>query len=213
MSTRDTMPGERSLRWNLLLALSAAALAAIWFIDQNVLHFKNYDLATYTDYYWQRRQGLIPHILGGSVAILSGLVQLWLGLTGRIGALHRALGKVYVSAIVVASCGAIYLAVTIPSTNFAYGAGLFFLAMAWIITTGMAVISIRNRALEQHREWMIRSYIVTFAFVTFRLVEKYLLKMHLAPDAEIDSLMAFASWAVPLLLAEPFIQWRRLARG
>lgn len=53
---------------------------------------------------------------------------------------------------------------------------------------------------------------MTFAFVTFRLVEKYLLKMHFAPDTEIDSFMAFASWAVPLLLAEALIQWRCLAR-
>jgi hypothetical protein len=30
---------------------------------------------------------------------------------------------------------------------------------------------------------------------------------------DIDTLMAWACWAVPLLLAEPFIQVRRVRRG
>jgi hypothetical protein len=29
----------------------------------------------------------------------------------------------------------------------------------------------------------------------------------------VDTLMAFACWTVPLLLAEPLIQWRRIARS
>lgn len=61
------------------------------------------------------------------------------------------------SVILTARCGAIFLAVTIPSMHFAYGEGLWFLAMAWIMTTGMAVISVKKRALEQRYEWMIRS--------------------------------------------------------
>ena len=33
--------------------------------------------------------------------------------------------------------------------------------------SGMALIAIRRRNFIQHKEWMIRSYVVTFAFVTF----------------------------------------------
>lgn len=31
--------------------------------------------------------------------------------------------------------------------------------------------AIRTGRIEQHRQWMLRSYTVTFAFVTLRLVE------------------------------------------
>ncbi|MFX9101200.1 DUF2306 domain-containing protein, partial [Acinetobacter baumannii] len=68
----------------------------------------------------------------------------------------------------VASAGAIYLAVTIDPQYFAYSAGLLGLAGAWLVTTSMALWSIHRRAIEQHREWMLRSYVVTFAFVDFR---------------------------------------------
>ena len=44
-------------------------------------------------------------------------------------------------------------------------------SMMAFITTGMALYSIRTQRVEQHREWMLRSYVVTFAFVTYRLGE------------------------------------------
>jgi uncharacterized membrane protein len=190
----------------ILLALGAAAL---WFIVHKVSLYASYNATTYDDF-WRRRFGLIPHILGGVVAVPVGLVQLWLGLTGRIGILHRVLGRIYVLAIAVASVGGFYLAVTIDSKYFAYAAGLFCLACAWVITTSMALVSVRHRAFEQHREWMIRSYIVTFAFVTFRLLDHVMVHWKVAPADEVETFMAFACWSVPLLLAEPLIQLRRI---
>ena len=127
--------------------------------------------------------------------------------------MHRALGRVYVAGIAVGSAGAFYLAVTIEPKYFAYAAGLFGLATASVLTTSMALFAIHRRAIQQHREWMIRSYIVTFAFVTFRFAENLLLPWKIAPDIEIDTLLAFASWSVPLLLAEPLIQFRKMRRS
>ena len=57
---------------------------------------------------------------------------------------------------------------------------------------------------------MIRSYTVTFAFVTFRLVGQWLGGLHLAPQDDIDTIMAWGCWAVPLLIAEPLLQLRRM---
>jgi hypothetical protein len=62
-------------------------------------------------------------------------------------------------------------------------------------------------------EWMIRSYTVTFAFVSFRLVDQLLIHWHVAPDDEIDAMTAWACWSVPLLLVEPVLQLRRARRG
>jgi hypothetical protein len=147
---------------------------------------------------------------GGIVAILTGIVQLWLGFTGRTGRLHHVLGRLYVGGVVIGAAGGFYLSVTIQDGGFAYAAGLFGLAVAWLVTTGMAVLAIHRRALLQHREWMIRSYIVTFAFVTFRLFEHLLSSWKIAPDEQIETFVAWSCWAFPLLLAEPLIQLRKL---
>jgi uncharacterized membrane protein len=211
MAVRSSDALARGAPLGLFTAIAILGAFALWFIVHKVYLYTSYNAATY-DEYWPRRYGLIPHLLGGMTAILAGLVQIWLGLTGRTGALHRALGRVYVAGVAVGSVGSFYLALTIDPKYFAYAAGLFALACAWVLTTSMALLAIHRRAIEQHREWMLRSYVVTFAFVTFRLSERILLDWKVAPEMEVATFLAFACWAVPLLLAEPLIQWRKIRR-
>ena len=42
---------------------------------------------------------------------------------------------------------------------------------AWIVCTMAAVIAARNRQIIQHRQWMARSYAVTFTFVSSRVLD------------------------------------------
>ena len=107
------------------------------------------------------------------------------------------------------------MALTIPD-HLAYRSGLFGLDVAWLLTTGMALYAIHIHRIEQHREWMLRSYSVTFAFVTFRLGEQILRNWITLPDDpvadDLDTAMAWACWTLPLLFAEPLIQLRSLRR-
>jgi uncharacterized membrane protein len=195
----------------LLMAstLSALALFALWFIGKNALPYFEFSPSHYGSYFWPRRWGLLLHVAGGVTALIAGVVQLWLGLTNRVAALHRAVGKLYVGVIAVASTAGFYLALTIHG-NPPYAAGLFFLCVAWVITTSMAVLAIRHRNLLQHREWMMRSYAVTFAFVTFRFGVETLMSQGLA-TGDAQAIMAWACWAIPLLLLESLMQLRRIA--
>ncbi|HYL71116.1 MAG TPA: DUF2306 domain-containing protein [Candidatus Dormibacteraeota bacterium] len=199
----------------LIGVVGALAVGLLWFVTRKLHYFTNYSLVSYTDYYWPRRAGLIPHLTGGALAISVGLVQIWLGLTNRVNRLHRVLGKVYGAGVLVGSLGGFYLALTIPD-HLPYSAGLFMLCVAWVLTTGMALYAIRTRRFEQHREWMLRSYTVTFAFVTFRLASAWLGPwVHVPEDPVADGLdttLAWACWAVPLLFAEPLIQLRSMRR-
>ena len=206
-------PTSRVNGSNLVLIAIVAALAMglLWFVGSRSHYVTDYSIASYSDYFWPRRAGLILHLAGGLLAITAGLVQIWLGLTNRVNTLHRVLGKVYGTGVLIGSLGGCYLALTIPA-HLPYKAGLLALNTAWLITTGMAIYAIRTRRIQQHREWMLRSYTVTFAFVTYRLVSSWLRPWIHVPDDpiadDIDTLMAWACWAVPLLLAEPLIQLR-----
>src|SRR5689334_5485047 len=173
MNTVAPVSRARDSHLSLMVVLAALALALLWFFVKKVHYLTDYSSVSYTDYYWPRRTGLIPHLVGGALAITTGLVQIWLGLTNRVRALHHALGRVYALGVLIGSAGGFYLALTIPAP-LPYAAGLFSLCLAWVITTGMALYSIRTRRIEQHREWMLRSYTVTFAFVTYRLASYWL---------------------------------------
>ena len=210
MTLQEAMRASGTRHWQLMVFLALLAAPILWFIQHNALLYVAYDAKTYGPF-WPRRFGLIPHITGGVVAILVGLVQLWLGATGRTRQLHRTLGKCYLGAVGVGSTGGFYLALT-TGGSLSYSSGLFFLSFAWALTTSVAYLAARRKTFDQHREWMIRSYAVTFAFVFFRLFEQVLLGLNVASLADIDATMAWACWALPLLLVEPFLQYRKLRR-
>jgi uncharacterized membrane protein len=198
---------SRSTIWVSVL-LGGAAVFAGWFLVRSALPYLDITPERYGSYFWSRRWWLALHVASGAVALAVGLLQLWLGLTHRVARLHRALGRLYVAAILAGSIAGFYLALTIPG-NPSYASGLFTLCVAWVVTTSMAVLAIRRGDVLQHREWMLRSYVVTFAFVTFRFGVDALTSRGL-PVADTQAIMAWACWAVPLLLLEPLVQWRRL---
>ena len=92
-----------------------------------------------------------------------------------------------------------------------WAVSLFMLAFAWWLTVGMAYAAIRRRRIEAHKEWMVRSYVVTFAFVTFRYLEP--LSVWDPLGGARGSTVLWLSWVFPLLIAEVILQWPRTIGG
>src|SRR4029078_1222923 len=70
--------------------------------------------------------------------------------------LHRLMGRLYVGGMLVAAPAAIPVAFILgPPELFMAGV---VQSTAWMLTTGVALYCIRTRRMQQHREWMIRSY-------------------------------------------------------
>lgn len=155
------------------------------------------------------RAWLLPHIGGGVVAILIGPFQLWMGFTGRRTPLHRTLGKVYMAAIALSSAAAYVMTLTTDHA-WVFNAGLFGLATAWVTTTGMAYVAVRRRMFDQHKEWMIRSYVVTFGFVFFRVLFLSLSGAEIGTVPERLAASSWFCWAIPLLITEAILQGRKV---
>ena len=149
------------------------------------------------------------HISGGIVAILTGPAQLWLGLADRGMAWHRRMGIVYVSAVALGALGGYYMAF---NTDFGwlFGLSLGGLATAWVTTTAMAYLAIRKSLIEQHKEWMIRSYVTTFAFVIFRVLQPAL--QNVGTVTEQLAAAGWLCWTLPLLTTEIVLQGRKILR-
>lgn len=161
--------------------------------------------------YAGRRGPLLVHIVFGTIALFSGPVQLWLGIADRRMEVHRKLGLVYMGAV-AASASAAYIIALSPSAGWVFGSGLMSLATAWLATTGLAFLAIKRQLFEQHKEWMIRSYVVTFGFVFFRIGAVILEAID--PSAVVAQVgaLAWACWALPLLFTELIIQGRKILR-
>jgi len=199
--------------------ITLAAVAAIFFVVVAALPYRamlgtqeaaRQSLQDFQFTYWPRRGWLLIHIAGGLIALLTGPVQLWLGLHNVKMNVHRNLGFVYIAAIVVGSIGAIGLAFQTDG-GLIFGSGLFFLAMAWITTTSLAFMAIKKNLIDQHKEWTIRSYVVTFAFVTFRAGQVAMTGRGIELQTAIG-IMAWACWAIPLLMTEAVIQGKKIVK-
>ncbi len=194
-----------SPRRSLLLAgmLGVGLALAIWFLNRDATQYLTLKAATFTPYYWPRRYGLLLHISGGFLALMVGLVQIWLGLTARTGRLHRNLGRLYLFGVGVGSAGAFYMAATFPPPPAPlYASGLWGLGVAWVVTTSKAYLAVRRGDIAAHRAWMIRSYVVTFGFVTLRVIQAALMAFGIANEDDSVSVAAWLCWTVPLVLTE-----------
>jgi hypothetical protein len=188
------------LGWGVVAALIA------WFYWHAVLPYGHFDAAHYF-YFWPARWWLVGHLGGGSLALLLGPFQFSGWLRRRYVRVHRWMGRLYLGGVLVGCVSALYMGLRVAQSK-AFGVALLYLALPWFVTSGMAYVSALRRQFAAHREWMIRSYVVTFAFVLFRLLEK--LNVYGSLGEEMESVMAvWLAWTVPLLIAEVVLQWRR----
>jgi uncharacterized membrane protein len=180
------------------LVIIVLAWLALTFLARDPLHYLIDHTQDSFGRFWPNRPWLLLHIIGGVVAIVIGPFQFVSRIRNRFPIIHRWSGRVYVSAIAVAGGSAFYLSFFAVEPGF--GVALFAMATAWWLVTGAAFVAVRRRAFTVHRRWMIRSYIMTFAFVTFRLIVTLPI---LAPfGAYYVAVAAWASWLAPLLVAE-----------
>ena len=102
------------------------------------------------------RHLLIPHTLCGVIALLAGPMQFSSRLRQRHLKFHRVLGRIYVISVFIGALTGIALAAGRPGLP-----GTSMQAAAWIVCTSAALITARNRQIDQHRQWMVRSYAVS----------------------------------------------------
>src|SRR5271165_2960659 len=126
-----------------ILAWTAILTLAVGFVLKYVFHYYlHYDAASF-DPYWPRRGGLLLHISGGTLALLTGPWQFWSGLRQKHLQIHRWTGRLFLLGVSIGVTGATYLALT-TTFGWAFGFGLLGLAAAWSTTAGMAYYAIRK---------------------------------------------------------------------
>lgn len=161
--------------------------------------------------YWDYKWPLIGHISGGLLALAIGPFQFSKTFRNKFMTTHRWLGRIYLTAILIGTISSTYLAWTSAyRVNFSWAFGLQGLAFAWITTASMAYISVMRGHIIQHKEWMIRSYVVTFAFVTFRwLADLQIAHQLMDKFEERGPTIIWLSWTIPLLITEIVLSWNK----
>ena len=150
------------------------------------------------------RHLLIPHTLAGIFALLIGPINFSSRIRQHHLQLHRVLGRIYVSSVFIGAATGVDLAAGRPGFP-----GTSMQAAAWNVCTTAALITARNRQIVQHRQWMARSYAVTFTFVSTRVLNLWPRYWgHLGDTFANVGLIAFTLAA--LLIVDLGLNWSEL---
>jgi uncharacterized membrane protein len=210
MQSRKPSLGKK-IGWAVLLLLAAAAV--LFSSGYLTLNPEDFNFTQQKAVYMAHHTILMVHIVASMLAILIGPFQFLPGIRkGRLLKFHRWLGRIYLLGILFGGLGGLYMA------QFAYGGtiselGFGALASLWLYSGYMAYKHIRNRDIEQHRQWMIRNYALTFAGAMLRVW------LPLTGGTGIDfvtryMIIAWFCWVPNLLVAEWIIRRsRRSQRG
>ena len=199
------MRAARSLR---VVAWASVAALAVYFVAKNALPYLD-GRGRAAKVFADNARLVYVHIFAGMGAVFAGFLQFQTGLQGKYRQLHRWVGRCYLISIALGSASAAVLVFSAHG-NWVYASGLAALTIAWLTTSGLAFAAIRRGNVPQHREWMMRSYIVTFGFVTFRLVVNILLALHVGTRVDRLAFASWFCWAAPLLVAELILQGRKI---
>ena len=193
-------PQPRLPRMVLAVAWIALLSAVVLFLWDAGRKYGSLDAIAY-QLFENRRGWLWAHLAGGAVTLLIGPFQFVDRFRRAYPRIHRWGGRTYLIALLIGSFGAAGLIATTPA-GYAIQVAFAATELAWLITALKAYLAIRNRQIEAHRRWMIRNYIVTFVFVTFRATSKVPGIMTLADPAVMISTLLWLSWVVPILACE-----------
>jgi uncharacterized membrane protein len=204
-TTTQIAPRSTRSRSKTVIWISLGLTVLFVFITSEVLLITDYPM--YHAYRLQviaDRHLLIPHTLAGILALLIGPINFSSRIRQRHLQLHRILGRIYVASVFIGSFTGIALAAGRPGLP-----GTSMQAAAWIVCTTAAFVTARNRQIIQHRQWMARSYAVTFTFVSSRILNLWpRYWAHLGDTFSAVGVIAFT--LASLLIVDLGLNWHEL---
>lgn len=147
--------------------------------------------------------GIYTHAFASIVALALGPFQFSARLRQNHRNFHRWLGRGYLAVgVLVGGLSGLYM------SQYAFGGpvaqlGFALLAVLWLYTGWRAYLAVRRGAIDEHRQWMVRNFSLTFAAVTLRLY----LPASMAAGVEFATAYPVIAWLcwVPNVL---FAEWR-----
>ena len=215
---------KKNFPWALMafLAIVVTIIALAPYITFNSENFNN-ATARYTTESTLRYVGLFVHAFSGGIALLIGPFQFLDGFRKRRQNIHRWMGRIYLVSILIGGLSAFIIAPGMIS-GLVGEVGLLSLAVLWLWTGWNAYSSIRKGDVKSHREWMIRSFALTFAAATLRLWLGTLIATQLpflqtkyggdfdALFVEVYRVVMWLCWVPNIIVAEMIVQRQRIPK-
>ncbi len=150
---------------------------------------------------------LLPHGLAAACGLVLGPLQFSDRLRRRFTKLHRVLGRFYIAGALIGAPLGVYIQYfeeRMGDTR-SFTVAAVFDAILWMLTTGVALAFILKGRVQQHRQWMTRSFAVApLIFLEARMINGI--------TGWDPATVVWGCLACSILLADLVLQWQELGR-
>ena len=150
------------------------------------------------------------HVFSAIISLLAGFTQFSPQLLRDNPKVHRLIGKIYVANILLINFPVGLIMGVYANGGLPGKTAFLLLDTLWFFFTLKAYTSVRNRQFVDHKNYMIRSYAMTFSAFTLRswkLILSNTINIDLTELYVIDAWLAFLP---NLVIAEIIIRWNKL---
>ena len=116
---------------------------------------------------------LLPHGLAAAFALFLGPFQFSERLRRKYVTLHKTFGYLYIAGCYIGAPLGIYIQwfeEKLGTFSHSFTIATVMDAAVWVFATTMALVMIRTKRMQQHRQWMIRSFACALIFLEVRTI-------------------------------------------
>lgn len=171
--------------------------------DRTLLDSHSFLRQRYSAFAWL----MFLHGIPGALALVLGMFQFSNRLRQRYLPVHRIVGRIYVGCVAISAPTAVVVSIVIATPTLLMASVIQ--SVGWLATTATGLYCVRSGNIQQHREWMTRSYPFAMVFVVTRA-------LNAVPAIERMGLIGIETvvWSViasACLLPSLVIGWQSLA--
>ena len=116
---------------------------------------------------------LLPHGLAAAFALLLGPFQFSERLRRKYITVHKTMGYLYIAGCYIGAPLGLYIQrfeEKLGTYSHSFTIATVMDAAIWVFATTMALIMIRTKRMQQHRQWMVRSFACALIFLEARVI-------------------------------------------
>jgi uncharacterized membrane protein len=170
-------------------------------LKQSYIHIDTWRIAFFT------------HVFSSMFALIAGFTQFSKSLLKKRPKLHRLMGYIYVIDILFITGPAGLIMSIYANGGISSKIAFTLLSFLWIGFTAIALNKARQKKFAAHKQFMIRSYVLTLSAVSLRSWK--VLIAHFTHIAPLDRyrIIAWLGWGLNLIIAEIIIRQQQLKKS
>lgn len=185
---------------------AAIGLSSAWFIYDSAIYVATRDPqpgATFIN----RQLWYLAHMAIATPLLVIAPIQFIAGVRQARPAMHRWLGRLFLTSSIAAGLLAVWLGATIQYQGSRIPLAMF--GALWIAFSIGAWICARKQDFANHRKFVIRSFTIGLAFIWVRVLGAFDKQLFYFIDSQeaLETTQEYLSFVIPLLVVEAWLSW------